>query len=138
MQSDGGAGEFRDAQLTVAGFDAVLTGRVDLAWVFEGWQGVQAERAGGSLTMFNFNDYGVPDYYTPVLTAHPDALHTNAEALRAFLRATSRATLSPPKTPLRLPSCFWRLRPPVRFPTPIWSATRSRWCRVRTLEPGRG
>lgn len=36
IQSDGGEGEFRDAQLTVAGFDAVLAGRVDFAWVFEG------------------------------------------------------------------------------------------------------
>lgn len=90
LRHDGGTGEFRSAILNVAGFDALLAGRADFVWIFEGWQGVQAQREGIDLTLFNFNDYGIPDYYTPVLVSSPEGVKHNAEALRAFLRATAR------------------------------------------------
>lgn len=88
IRADGGAGNFRGVQLAVSGFDALLAkGR---AWVFEGWQGVQAEREGVAMRFFNFSDYGVPDYYTPVLTASPEGVAENTAALQAFLTATAR------------------------------------------------
>ena len=39
LRRDGGAGNYRSAVLNVAGFDALLAGRVDFVWVFRGWQG---------------------------------------------------------------------------------------------------
>ena len=84
IRSDGGTGNFRSALLNVAGFDALLAGRADFVWIFRGWQGVQAQREGVDLTLFNFNDYGVPDYYTPVLVASPDEVQNDADALKAF------------------------------------------------------
>ena len=92
IERDGGRGEFRSAVLNVAGFDALLAGRADFVWIFAGWQGVQAELEGTPLRLFNFNDYGVPDYYTPVLISSPDGIETNAPALRAFLAATARGS----------------------------------------------
>ena len=115
---DGGRGEFRSAVLNVAGFDALLAGRADFVWIFRGWQGVQAELEGTPLRMFNFSDYGVPDYYTPVLIASPDAIETNAAALRAFLAATARGYLYAAENPAEAAELLLESAPAGSFPNP--------------------
>lgn len=37
IRHDGGKGNFKSALLNVAGFDALLAGRADFVWIFEGW-----------------------------------------------------------------------------------------------------
>lgn len=86
----GGEGAFESVILGVGGFDALLAGRVDFIWLYEGWQGVQAKREGTPLRFFNFTDFGIADHYNPVFLASPQGIEQNAEALRAFLRATAR------------------------------------------------
>lgn len=108
IRKDGGKGDFRGVQLAVSGFDALLAKRVDFAWVFEGWQGVQAEREGVAMRFFNFSDYGVPDYYTPVLTASPEGVRENADALRAFLEATARGYRFAAEHPAKAADLFIR------------------------------
>lgn len=68
--------------------------------------------------MFNFKDYGVPDYYTPVLTVHPDALGANAEVLRAFLRATARGYTFAAENPERAAELLLEAAPAGSFPDP--------------------
>ena len=118
IQSDGGSGNFRSALLNVAGFDALLAGRADFVWIFRGWQGVQAEREGIDLTLFNFNDYGVPDYYTPVLVSSPDGVTNNADALKAFLRATARGYTFAANNPEEAAELLVKTAPAGSFPDP--------------------
>lgn len=118
IQRDGGQGEFRSAVLNVAGFDALLAGRADFVWIFAGWQGVQAELEGTPLRLFNFNDYGVPDYYTPVLIASPDGAKTNAAALRAFLAATARGYAYAAEHPAEAAELLLEAAPAGSFPNP--------------------
>lgn len=106
IRADGGEGKFRGVQLSVSGFDALLAGRVDFAWVFRGWQGVQAEQEDVAMRFFNFKDYGVPDYYTPVFTASPEGVRDHAEALRAFLKATARGYRYAAQRPLEAAAVF--------------------------------
>ncbi len=115
---DGGRGEFRSAVLNVAGFDALLAGRADFVWIFAGWQGVQAELENTPLRLFNFNDYGVPDYYTPVLVASPDGAETNAAALRAFLAATARGYAYAAENPAEAAELLLESAPAGSFPNP--------------------
>lgn len=118
LERDGGAGEFRSAVLNVAGFDALLAGRADFVWIFAGWQGVQAELEGTPLTLFNFSDYGVPDYYTPVLIASPDGVSNNAPALRAFLAATTRGYAYATENPAEAAELLLGSAPAGSFPNP--------------------
>ena len=118
LRRDGGDGRFRSAVLNVAGFDALLAGRADFVWIFRGWQGVQAELEGVGLTLFNFSEYGVPDYYTPVLIASPDGVATNAEALRAFLQATARGYIYAAENPAEAAELLLGAAPAGSFPNP--------------------
>lgn len=88
MQKDGGKGEFKSPVLNVYGTEAVLSGRADFAWIFDGVQGVEARLKGVKLRTFSLNNYGVPDYYTPLLVAHRDQL--SQPKLRAFMKATKQ------------------------------------------------
>lgn len=71
-------------------FPALLGGRVDLAWIFQGWDGVQAELMGEELAIFSLYGDCVPDYYTPVIIAGETTLAEREDLVRRFLRATVR------------------------------------------------
>lgn len=118
IRHDGGEGDFRSALLNVAGFDALLAGRADFVWIFEGWQGVQAEREGVELTLFNFNDYGIPDYYTPNLVSSAEIIENNPEALRAFLEATARGYTFAAENPEEAAELLLQTAPAGSFPDP--------------------
>jgi ABC-type nitrate/sulfonate/bicarbonate transport system substrate-binding protein len=137
IRHDGGQGTFREVQLTTASFDAVLEGRVDFAWVFAGWQGVIAERAGVEVTLFNFTDYGIPDYYTPVFTVHPEALEGDAAALRAFLRATARGYTFAAEHPDEAAELLLAAAPPGSLPDAGLVRDSQRVVSRSLREPGR-
>ena len=67
-------------------------GRIDLAWIFYGWQGVQAEQLGIDLDLVMMADHVecIPDYYTPILIASETTLAERPELVRSFLRAVAR------------------------------------------------
>ena len=71
-------------------FPALLAGRVDLAWIFEGWDGVQAQLKGVDLSLVRLYGSCVPDYYTPVIIAGEATLKEKGDLTRRFLAATSR------------------------------------------------
>lgn len=118
IRHDGGEGNFRSALLNVAGFDALLAGRADFVWIFEGWQGVQAKREGIDLRLFNFNDYGIPDYYTPVLVSSAKTIQKKPEALRAFLGATARGYTFAAENPEEAAELLIETAPAGSFPDP--------------------
>lgn len=67
-------------------------GQIDLAWIFRGWQGIQAEQQNIDLDLVMMEDWFecVPDYYTPVLIASESTLSLRPALVRAFLAAVSR------------------------------------------------
>jgi len=71
-------------------FPALLAGRVDLAWVYLGWDGIQAQLKGIDLNAVPLYGNCVPDYYTPVIIAGEGTIEEKADITRRFLRATAR------------------------------------------------
>ncbi len=67
-------------------------GQIDLAWIFYGWQGIQAEQLGLDLDVVMMEDYFevVPDYYTPVVIASEATIAGSPEVVAALLEALSR------------------------------------------------
>ncbi len=66
--------------------------KADIAWIFYGTQGFQAQRIGLDIEYFPLNEYTdcIPDYYTPVIIASEEMLEDDPELVRSFLAALSR------------------------------------------------
>ncbi|HNT06073.1 MAG TPA: ABC transporter substrate-binding protein, partial [Anaerolineae bacterium] len=91
MACDGGDPdkvEFVDVGFDV--FPAVIGGRADVAWIFLGWDGVQAQLMGKELNVLPLQGSCVPDYYTPVIIAGESTLASKPDLVRRFLAATAR------------------------------------------------
>jgi ABC-type nitrate/sulfonate/bicarbonate transport system substrate-binding protein len=94
MNCDGG--EFDALEIVDTGFSdplALLDEAVtDLAWIFYGWQGIQAEYEGIDLQIVMMEDWFdcIPDYYTPVFIASEKTIQERPQAVSAFLEAIER------------------------------------------------
>lgn len=89
-------GDFNQLQIVETGFSDPLallgTEQIDVAWIFYGWQGVQAEQQGIQLNHQMLADYTdcIPDYYTPIIIASEKTIAERPEIVRAFMKAVSR------------------------------------------------
>ncbi len=86
----GGKGTFKSVTLSVDTMQALETHRIDFAWVFEGWEVIQAQRDGFKVNVFPIINYGIPDYYTPNIIASPNEIKQKPDLLRKFMAATTR------------------------------------------------
>ena len=66
--------------------------QIDMAWIFYGWQGFQAQQQGVDLNVVMMEDYFdcIPDYYTPIVIANEDTIANRPEVVEALLAALSR------------------------------------------------
>ncbi len=90
IKHDGGKGTFKNVTLSVDAMQALQTKRVDFAWVFEGWEVIQAQRQGTQLNVFPITDYGVADYYTPNIISSPSEIQQKPDLLRRFMATTEK------------------------------------------------
>jgi ABC-type nitrate/sulfonate/bicarbonate transport system substrate-binding protein len=91
MACDGG--DIDRVEFIDVGFDAfpALVGkRADVAWIFMGWDGVQAELMGLRLNTLALYGSCVPDYYTPVIITGETTLTGRPDLVRRFISATAR------------------------------------------------
>ncbi len=70
----------------------IAEGQIDMAWIFYGWQGFQAQQQDVDLNVVMMEDYFdcIPDYYTPVVIANEDTIANKPEVVKAFMEALSR------------------------------------------------
>lgn len=91
MSCDGG--EFTALEVIDTGFSDPLAlldeAQTDLAWIFYGWQGIQAEDEGIGLQIVMMEDWFdcIPDYYTPVFIANEKTIRERPAVVSAFLEA---------------------------------------------------
>lgn len=70
---------------------ALERGDADFAWVYAGWEGVDAPRRGLDATLIRISDWpAVPDYYTPCIVASEETVANRPETVRAFVHAAAR------------------------------------------------
>ena len=84
------AGTVRFVDVGFDAFPALLAGRVDLAWIFLGWDGVQAGLKGVELVTVPLHGDCLPDYYTPIVIAGEKTIAERGDLVRRFLAATRR------------------------------------------------
>jgi ABC-type nitrate/sulfonate/bicarbonate transport system substrate-binding protein len=93
---EGSGADFGELEMVTTGFADPLAllseGQIDLAWIFYGWQGIQAEQMGIDLNVVMMDDYfdSVPDFYTPVVITSESMIAERPDLVAAVLRALSR------------------------------------------------
>lgn len=90
IKADGGKGTFKNVTLNVDTIEALKAHQIDFAWVYEGWEGIQAQREGVQLTTFPITNYGIPDYYSPNIITSPTIIKQKSDLLRRFMAATAQ------------------------------------------------
>ena len=64
---------------------------IDMAWIFEGWTGIEAKLKGEEINYIPVKDLDPAlDYYTPVIVSSEDNIKNNPEMVKKFLNATSK------------------------------------------------
>lgn len=91
LKSDGApTGDFKNVTTNLFGYQALASKQVDFVWIFLGWEGLQAQADNVELNSFLLKDYGIPDYYTPVIIADEQFLASKGDVARRFLAATAK------------------------------------------------
>lgn len=89
-------GDFSKLEIVNTGYADPLAllaeNQIDLAWIFYGWQGFQAQRQNIDLNVVMMKDYFhcIPDYYTPVVITSESTIANRPEVVRDFIKALSR------------------------------------------------
>lgn len=89
-------GDFGQLEIVETGFTDPLAllqqEQIDLAWIFYGWQGIQAEQQGISLDIVQMDEQFscIPDYYTPLLITSRETIDGRPELVSRFLSAVAR------------------------------------------------
>jgi ABC-type nitrate/sulfonate/bicarbonate transport system substrate-binding protein len=140
MECDGGDGEA--VEFVETGFTDPLSllqqGQIDLAWIFYGWQGIQAEQLGIDLDLVMMEDQFdcIPDYYTPVLIASEATIADRPDLVRSFLRAVSRGYAIAAEQPEQAAEVLLAAAPELdrevvlasqRWLSPRYQADAARW-----------
>ena len=65
--------------------------QVDLAWVFEGWTGIEAKLQGKELNFIKLSEYSKDlDYYTPVFATNENLINDNPELVKKVMKAVKK------------------------------------------------
>ncbi len=91
LKKDGAAtGNFQNITANLSGYDAIVAKQADFVWIYMGWEGMQAKLDKVDLNTFPVKEYGVPDYYTPLIIANETFLQNRGDVAKRFLEATAR------------------------------------------------
>jgi ABC-type nitrate/sulfonate/bicarbonate transport system substrate-binding protein len=91
LKADGApTGTFENITTNVGGYQALVAKQADFMWIYLGWEGVQAGLDKVELNTFLLKEYGVPDYYTPVIIGNEAFLQQHGDVAKRFLAATAR------------------------------------------------
>ncbi len=113
--NDGGQGEVISPNLGVYGPTALLSKKVDLAWLFDNVETPIAEKQKIDLDKFYLKDYGLANYGTPVLVARSQDLTRNTEIYKNFIKAIEKGYRWAAKNPELTADILIKLSPKGTF-----------------------
>jgi ABC-type nitrate/sulfonate/bicarbonate transport system substrate-binding protein len=92
--NDGGAGTPQLLYPDKLGiWNTLLKGQADATWIFDNWEGVEADTEGIALHRFSMRDFHIPYGYSPVILCKQETLDQKPEACVRFIRATRQGYL---------------------------------------------
>jgi ABC-type nitrate/sulfonate/bicarbonate transport system substrate-binding protein len=118
IQMDGGRGNFDNATLSTAAYEALYEGRADFTEIFVTWEGIEARLRGIDLRTFRYDDYGVPDFPGVIMVAQQKTVKDKEVTLRKFLEVTRRGYEYAAREPDAATQVFIGALPSGTFPEP--------------------
>jgi ABC-type nitrate/sulfonate/bicarbonate transport system substrate-binding protein len=92
--NDGGKGNFKIIYPDKLGiWNTLLEGKADATWIFDNWEGVEAESKNILLNKWSLKDYGIPYGYSPVIIAKKTNLKESGKIYAGFVEATRQGYL---------------------------------------------
>lgn len=94
VKNDGGSGNIQIIYPKKLGiWNTVLEGKADATWIFDNWEGVEAESKKIELNRFSLEDFDIPYGYSPVILAKKSNLIAQKADYSAFMKATKEGYL---------------------------------------------
>ena len=94
VKNDNGRGDLKIINPDKLGiWNTLLEGQADATWIFDNWEGVEAETKNVELTKFKMNDYNIPYGYSPIVLTKRENLSAQKDVYSKFLKATQKGFL---------------------------------------------
>ena len=94
VKSDGGTGDIKIVYPDKLGiWNSLIEGKADATWIFDNWEGVEAETKNIELNKWALKDSGIPYGYSPVIITKKSSLTNFKTEYSNFLKATQKGYL---------------------------------------------
>lgn len=94
IKNDGGEGKLNIIYPEKLGiWNTLLSGEADATWIFDNWEGIEAETKGLELQKFNLAAFNIPYGYSPVVLAEKEDVVEHKELYAAFIQSTRKGFL---------------------------------------------
>lgn len=88
------------------------TNQIDFAWIFEGWDYINATNKGAEINYISLKDLSdIFDYYTPVIVTNEENIAKNPKLVEKFMRATQKGYKFSIEKPDEAAECLLQLAP---------------------------
>lgn len=88
------------------------TNQIDFAWIFEGWDYINATNKGAKINYISLGELSDTfDYYTPVIITNKDNISNNPELVKSFVRAVQKGYKYAIDNPDEAAECLLELAP---------------------------
>ncbi|HEY1389686.1 MAG TPA: ABC transporter substrate-binding protein [Ktedonobacterales bacterium] len=81
--------DFQNVTTQLDPIAALKSGQFDFAWVYMGWEGIEAQQQGVALNVFPLTDYCIPDYSSPVVITNQQFIQQHPDVIKRFMKATA-------------------------------------------------
>jgi len=94
VKNDGGNGNIEIVYPDKLGiWNTLLEGKADATWIFDNWEGVEADTKQIELNKFSMSKFGIPYCYSPVIMARNSRLIAHKNDYSQFIKATQKGYL---------------------------------------------
>lgn len=94
VKNDGGSGNIKITYPNKLGiWNTLIEGKADATWIFDNWEGVEAEGKNIELNTWKLKDSGIPYGYSPVIIAKKTNLAKFKTEYTNFIKATKKGFL---------------------------------------------
>lgn len=80
---------FQNVTTQLDAIAALKSKQFDFAWVYMGWEGIEAQQQGVDLNVFPLPDYCIPDYSSPVVITNQQFIQQHPDIIKRFMKATA-------------------------------------------------
>lgn len=94
VKNDGGEGNLKIVYPDKLGiWNTLLNEQADATWIFDNWEGIEANAKNIQLNKFTLSQFKIPYGYSPIVIAKREKLTTHKELYSKFVKATKSGFL---------------------------------------------